>query len=358
MGVDFGDVRCPICGDCYVRASKPNPPYRLVDGQWIEAGEPLTPAKPDDAGAVEKAVEAEQCRWQERIDATLAKYDTDNERDGSGCDSGDPLDFTDSEICQVLNQQSAALAEARREIQSLKDELLRVKGFGHKIKSHVEGACEVLDTISDDGKSATVKSTPPASPGVEEIEKLILDYGLAIAFQHPQATVDEARNTAYAAVRQLAADNEILFDLRKMTLAERDAVREELAALKAASDRNVVHAVGGKLTAQQAAEIAAMSEAMDAEAATDDGLEKLLANLKAYPNTNWPEMDAIRAAWNALGLKHDNAIEEFRLLTIDRDAERQKVERLREALRHIVSGNIGSIASFQSFAAAALRDTE
>jgi len=52
-------------------------------------------------------VEAEQKRWQDAImkiiDATAIRYNLGN-IDGGGCDSGDPLDFTTSEIHQVINQ--------------------------------------------------------------------------------------------------------------------------------------------------------------------------------------------------------------------------------------------------------------
>lgn len=44
--------------------------------------------------AIEKAVEEEQIRWQDRLDFVHQKYDID----GSGCDSGDPLDLTCTEM--------------------------------------------------------------------------------------------------------------------------------------------------------------------------------------------------------------------------------------------------------------------
>ena len=49
-----------------------------------------------------EAIEAEQTRWQERIDAILRQAVPDV--DGSGCDSGDPLDLTATEIELVINE--------------------------------------------------------------------------------------------------------------------------------------------------------------------------------------------------------------------------------------------------------------
>jgi hypothetical protein len=58
------------------------------------------------ATAVEKvraeAIKAEQARWRERIDGILRKAVPDV--DGSGCDSGDPLDLTATEIQLVINE--------------------------------------------------------------------------------------------------------------------------------------------------------------------------------------------------------------------------------------------------------------
>ncbi|MGZ5527815.1 MAG: hypothetical protein ACXWJB_04005 [Limisphaerales bacterium] len=51
--------------------------------------------------------EAEQARWQERIYHELcdiaAAAELNINIDGGGCDSGDPLDFTITEIRQVTN---------------------------------------------------------------------------------------------------------------------------------------------------------------------------------------------------------------------------------------------------------------
>lgn len=54
----------------------------------------LAEEKTSRAAAIEQAVEAEQTRWQDRLDWLHQKYGVD----GSGCDSGDPLDLTDAEV--------------------------------------------------------------------------------------------------------------------------------------------------------------------------------------------------------------------------------------------------------------------
>lgn len=48
------------------------------------------------------AAEAEQARWQVAIYEVLSALSPEAEIDGSGCDSGDPLDFTLSEIRQAI----------------------------------------------------------------------------------------------------------------------------------------------------------------------------------------------------------------------------------------------------------------
>lgn len=53
--------------------------------------------------AVADAVELEQARWQEAIYDLLTKLSGDNSLDGSGCDSGDPLDVTLTEISLAWN---------------------------------------------------------------------------------------------------------------------------------------------------------------------------------------------------------------------------------------------------------------
>jgi len=53
--------------------------------------------------AIDEAVEAEQGRWQNAIDELLVKLTGQNGIDGSGCDSGDPLDLTLTEITLYFN---------------------------------------------------------------------------------------------------------------------------------------------------------------------------------------------------------------------------------------------------------------
>jgi hypothetical protein len=52
---------------------------------------------------VEKAMDEEQGRWQDAIYQLLQKLVPEACVDGGGCDSGDPLDVTLSEIAQAIS---------------------------------------------------------------------------------------------------------------------------------------------------------------------------------------------------------------------------------------------------------------
>lgn len=69
---------------------------------------------------LEAQLEAEQARWQDRIDGLLCKAAPDINIDGSGCDSGDPLDLTATEISIVLghlaDQLTASQAREREAV--------------------------------------------------------------------------------------------------------------------------------------------------------------------------------------------------------------------------------------------------
>ena len=58
---------------------------------------------------LEYVVDAEQARWQERIAATIAKQVPGI--DGSGCDSGDPLDLTATEVSMALGRLLDTIGE-------------------------------------------------------------------------------------------------------------------------------------------------------------------------------------------------------------------------------------------------------
>lgn len=79
----------------------------------------------------EEAVEKEQARWQDELDKLFAHLVPDAQIDGGGCDSGDPMDFSMSEISQalvyVIDQRDAAIAQ--------RDQALAVaKGLGEVLK--------------------------------------------------------------------------------------------------------------------------------------------------------------------------------------------------------------------------------
>ena len=60
------------------------------------------------AAEAERATLAEQSRWQARFEFLADEYEVD----GGGCDSGDPLDFTESEVRQVITKLTDKCDEA------------------------------------------------------------------------------------------------------------------------------------------------------------------------------------------------------------------------------------------------------
>ena len=64
--------------------------------------------------AVDDALDKEMGRWQDAIKDLLDKNlpDPDDDVDGSGCDSGDPLDLSLSEISQALSRWQDKLHES------------------------------------------------------------------------------------------------------------------------------------------------------------------------------------------------------------------------------------------------------
>lgn len=74
-------------------------------------------------GDIDRKIEIEQARWQQRLEKVYCEYYP--EVDGAGCDSGDPLDLTATEVeltCIHLQEQIAAL---RAENQRLRDTIQR-----------------------------------------------------------------------------------------------------------------------------------------------------------------------------------------------------------------------------------------
>lgn len=72
----------------------------------------------------EGLIDAEQKRWQDAIDELIHRLNPKIEVDGSGCDSGDPLDLTLTEIQIFVDAHvEASQAEDKDEIARLKSEL-------------------------------------------------------------------------------------------------------------------------------------------------------------------------------------------------------------------------------------------
>lgn len=95
----------------------------------------------------EQAAEAEAKRWQDAIDEVV--YAEDPERDGSGCDSGDPMDVTITEIRGAFNVWH----------NRLHDQKLRLVGTGREAKiSAPEG-----HVLTDDGVVRKVLGSLPVT---------------------------------------------------------------------------------------------------------------------------------------------------------------------------------------------------
>lgn len=80
--------------------------------------------------AVEHAVEQEQIRWQDRLNWIHLKYGVD----GSGCDSGDPLDLTDTEVHAL----AVLLENAQYDLRQQADEVERLRHEKIMLRSEVD----------------------------------------------------------------------------------------------------------------------------------------------------------------------------------------------------------------------------
>jgi len=78
------------------------------------------------AEAAEKELDDELGRWQQEIYEQLGKACPGLNIDGAGSDSGDPLDFTRSEIAQVVNYFTDQLATAQARIKELEKDKARL----------------------------------------------------------------------------------------------------------------------------------------------------------------------------------------------------------------------------------------
>lgn len=78
----------------------------------------------------EAQIDAEQARWQDRIDAILISECPDAHIDGSGVDSGNPLDLTACEIRQAFgwlkDQHEAQVARLTKERDNAREDVKRL----------------------------------------------------------------------------------------------------------------------------------------------------------------------------------------------------------------------------------------
>lgn len=105
-----------MSGEYRITALGSEPRHHVVtrDGDWVASFETIDDARAfaamKNGELIDGAIESEQVRWQERIDKTVFRMDPD--RDGSGSDSGDPLDLTMTEIDMAFDRVVSALNDA------------------------------------------------------------------------------------------------------------------------------------------------------------------------------------------------------------------------------------------------------
>ena len=102
----------------------------------------------------ERLVDTEQARWQEAIYALCS---TVCEVDGKGCDSGDPLDFTLTEIQQAFIHKNNQLSTLRAQLAKLVEaaKIFRQDSFGFDIRGG-----DILDLVVNESQTLL---TPPAA---------------------------------------------------------------------------------------------------------------------------------------------------------------------------------------------------
>lgn len=88
--------------------------YRLAEAMSLAAVRLETvQRRTSERDEARRELDKEQSRWQNAIDAIVLQFDPD--RDGSGCESGDPLDLTLTEIRGAFGKLEDDRDEARRQ---------------------------------------------------------------------------------------------------------------------------------------------------------------------------------------------------------------------------------------------------
>lgn len=106
------------------------------------------------------AVDNEQERWQDALDNLFAQLVPDADIDGGGCDSGDPLDFSISEISQAIQyverKAEAELAEEKRKVEG-KEQVIRAQNIAMHEDTvkilNLESRIAALTTPSEKGET-------------------------------------------------------------------------------------------------------------------------------------------------------------------------------------------------------------
>lgn len=168
----------------------------------------------------DEAIDAEQARWQQRIDAIISRAGI--EVDGSGCDSGDPLDLTAAEIelafgktKEIADSLRSRLASAEAERDALRLAFSEAShNAGPAFVAHEDLAKARADLASAEANAERLRealegwgmlyNTPPIVVGDEWIEafKPILEKTIAALASTP----------AVQNVRELRAENARLIE--------------------------------------------------------------------------------------------------------------------------------------------------
>ena len=233
--------------------SQPNQPFRLVDGQWIEAAP--SPAKPDAGAETQSHESLWQCiEFYIQNSEAVGMHEAILLRDFARwmiqyhfpSDQSAALATAKADKLELLRrwtESEAALAEARREILELRGKLFDTK---------------IWPPDSEWNESAA--PSPPGSSepaAAEEIEKLIKKYGDAVGNDVMASDADwdsgytdrkiAAYNALISAVRQLAGECEMHSGIAISALAKATELQAELAA-----ERQKVERLESELRVQKA----------------------------------------------------------------------------------------------------------
>lgn len=108
---------------------------------------------------IDGAIEAEQARWQEAIYAECVDTSGHKELDGSGCDSGDPLDLTVAEVGMAIGYVIDQRDELKCALADVTDELRIARDLCDKMQEQRAAYARIPDNIDPDEAVVASRST-------------------------------------------------------------------------------------------------------------------------------------------------------------------------------------------------------